>query len=354
MITKQEFGILESTGEKIFNYTMKNRNGMTVVISEFGGTVVSIRVPDKFGRFSDVAAGYDSLRDYVLADGYLGALVGRTANRIANGKFTLDGKEYSLYCNNGKNSLHGGKVGYSYRIWNVRPVDGDEPKLILTLHSPDGEEGYPGNLDVTVTYTLLSNNALSIHYEAVTDKRTPVCLTNHTYFNLGGYASGLIHDHVLQINADTYLPTDETQIPTGEIRPVDGTVFDFREPKRIGQDIDADDPDLKLAGGYDHCFCFAGGATKAPERRIMVYEPNTGRAMTVYTDQPAVQFYSGNYMDCPEFPQKGGFPRAKQTAFCLETQTLPDTVNRPEFGDITLNPGETYTHNTIYQFSIMQ
>ena len=256
MITKQEFGILESTGEKIFNYTMKNRNGMTVVISEFGGTVVSIRVPDKFGRFSDVAAGYDSLRDYVLADGYLGALVGRTANRIANGKFTLDGKEYSLYCNNGKNSLHGGKVGYSYRIWNVRPVD--------------------------------------------------------------------------------------------------GTVFDFREPKRIGQDIDADDPDLKLAGGYDHCFCFAGGATKAPERRIMVYEPNTGRAMTVYTDQPAVQFYSGNYMDCPEFPQKGGFPRAKQTAFCLETQTLPDTVNRPEFGDITLNPGETYTHNTIYQFSIMQ
>ena len=354
MITKQEFGVLETTGQRIDNYTLKNRNGMTVTISEFGGAVVSIRVPDKFGRFSDVAAGYDSLRDYVLADGYLGALVGRTANRIANGKFTLDGKEYSLYCNNGKNSLHGGKVGYSYRVWNVRPVDGEEPKLILTLHSPDGEEGYPGNLDVTVTYTLLSNNALSIHYEAVTDKRTPVGLTNHTYFNLGGYASGSIYDHVLQINADTYLPTDETQIPTGEFRPVDGTVFDFREPKRIGQDIDADDPDLKLAGGYDHCFCFAGGAAKAPERRIMVYEPNTGRAMTVYTDQPAVQFYSGNYMDCPEFPQKGGFPRAKQTAFCLETQSLPDSVNHPNFGNVILNPGETYTHNVIYQFSVMQ
>ncbi len=354
MITKQEFGTLETTGEKIFNYTLKNRNGMSVTISEFGGAVVSIRVPDKFGRFADVAGGYDSLRDYVLADGYLGALVGRTANRIANGKFTLDGKEYTLYCNNGKNSLHGGKVGYSYRVWNVRPVEGEEPKLVLTLHSPDGEEGYPGNLDVTVTYALLSNNALSIHYEAVTDKRTPVCLTNHTYFNLGGYASGPIYDHVLQINADTFLPTDETQIPTGVFHPVEGTPFDFREPKRIGQDINADDPDLKLAGGYDHCYCFTGGATKAPECRIMVYEPNTGRTMTVYTDQPAVQFYSGNYMDCPEFPQKGGFPRAKQTAFCLEAQTLPDSVNHPEFGDTILNPGETYTQTTIYQFSIMQ
>lgn len=354
MITKQEFGVLETTGEKIFNYTMKNRNGMTVVISEFGGTVVSIRVPDKFGRFADVATGYDSLRDYVLTDTYFGSLVGRTVNRICDGKFTLDGKEYTLFRNCGKNSLHGGKIGYSYRVWNVRPIDGDEPKLVLTLHSPDGEEGYPGNLDVTVTYALLSNNALSIHYEAVTDKRTPVALTNHTYFNLGGYASGKIYDHVLQMSADTFLPTDESQIPTGEIRSVEGTPFDFREPKRIGQDINANDPDLKIGEGYDHCFCFTGGATKTPERRIMVYEPNTGRVLNVLTDQPAVQFYSGNFMEKPDFPQKGGLPSKKQTAFCLEAQTLPDTVNRPEFGDITLNPGETYTQTTIYQFSIMQ
>ena len=354
MITKHEFGTLETTGQKIYNYTMKNRSGMTVTITEYGGAVVEIRVPDKYGRHTDVVGGYDSLRDYVLADGYLGALVGRTGNRIANGTFKLDGKTYHLYLNNGKNSLHGGKVGYSYRVWNAKPVDGDEPKLVLTLHSPDGEEGYPGNLDVTVTYALLSNNALSIHYEATTDQRTPVSLTNHTYFNLGGYASGTIYDHVMQIEADTYLPTDEGQIPTGELRPVAGTPFDFREPKTIGRDLFTDDPDLKLAGGYDHCFNFTGGATKAPERRIMVYEPNSGRVLTVFTDQPCVQFYSGNYLGGTEFPMKGGFPRQKQTAFCLETQTMPDSVNHPNFTNTILNPGETYTHTVIYQFSVKQ
>lgn len=354
MITKHEFGTLETTGQKIYNYTMKNRSGMAVTISEFGGAVVEICVPDKFGRNTDVVGGYDSLRDYVLADGYLGALVGRTANRIADGVFTLDGKTYHLYCNNGKNSLHGGKIGYSYRVWTVKPEDGEEPKLILTLHSPDGEEGYPGNVDVTVTYALLSNNALSIRYEATTDKRTPIGLTNHTYFNLGGFASGKIYDHVMQIDADTYLPTDESQIPTGELKSVEGTPFDFREPKTIGRDINADDADLKLAGGYDHCFNFIGGATKAPERRIMVWEPNSGRVLTVFTDQPAVQFYSGNYLDSAEFPMKGGCPRRKQTAFCLETQTMPDSINHPNFNDTILNPGEVYTHTVIYQFSVKQ
>lgn len=354
MITKHEFGTLDNAGQKIYNYTMKNRNGMTVTVSEFGGAIVEIRVPDKFGRDTDVVGGYDSLRDYVLADGYLGALVGRVANRIAGGTFILDGETYRLFRNNGKNSLHGGKVGWSHRVWAVKPEDGEEPKLTLTLHSPDGDEGYPGNMDVTVTYELLSNNALSIRYDATTDKRTPVNLTNHTYFNLGGYASGSIRDHVLQIEADTYLPTDADLIPTGEIRSVAGTPFDFREPKTIGRDMDADNADLKTAGGYDQCFNFTGGATKAPERRIIVYEPNSGRVLTVFTDQPCVQFYSGNFLDSAEFPMKGGLPRRKQTAFCLETQAMPDSVNHPNFTNTILNPNETYTHTVIYRFSVQQ
>ena len=244
MITKHYFGTLDD-GSEVYCYTMKNRTGMTVTVCEYGGAVTEIRVPDKYGRSSDVVEGYDSLRDYVLGDGYLGALVGRVGNRIANGKFTLDGETYTLYRNNGKNSLHGGKVGFSHRLWNVRPVDGEEPKLILTLHSPDGEEGYPGNVDVTVTYALLSGNALSIRYDATSDRRTPLNLTNHTYFNLGGYASGKIFDHVVQMEADRYLPTDAELIPTGEIRSVKNTPFDFREPKAIGQDFHADCEDLE-------------------------------------------------------------------------------------------------------------
>ena len=354
MITRHEFGILEPDGRKIHNYTMKNANGMRVTISEFGGAITEIKVPDRFGRLTNVACGYDSLRDYVLADGYVGALVGRTANRIAKGRFKLDGKEYKLYCNDGRNSLHGGKVGFSHRIWTVKPEDGEEPKLILTLHADDGEEGYPGNLDVTVTYALLAGNALSIHYEATTDKRTPVGMTNHVYLNLGGYASGPIYDHVLQIEADTYLPTDKELIPTGEFRSVSGTPFDFREPKAIGRDIGSDNEDLVTAGGYDHCFNFTGGAAKEPVLRIMAYEPNSGRMLKVFTDQPAVQFYSGNFLGGTEYPFQGGYPRMRQHAFCLETQSLPDSVNHPNFPNTVLNPGDTYRHTVIYQFSVKQ
>lgn len=353
MITKRYFGTIDK-GQEVYCYTMKNAAGMTVTICEFGGAIVEVRVPDKYGRHTDVVAGYDSLRDYVLASGYLGALIGRTGNRIARGKFTLDGESYSLYINNGVNSLHGGKVGYSHRVWTVKPVDGEEPKLILTLHSPDGEEGYPGNLDVTVTYSLLNNNALSIRYEAVTDRRTPVNLTNHVYFNLGGYASGKIFDHVMQMDADAYLPTDSTLIPTGEIRSVAGTPFDFREPKTIGRDFGEENEDLKIAGGYDHCFCFAGGETKEPVERIEVYEPNSGRIMKVFTNQPCVQFYSGNFLGDPDFPFKGGCPQSQQAAFCLETQKMPDSVNHKNFTNVILEPGETYEHTTIYQFAVKQ
>ncbi len=351
MITKHFFGTLDG-GKEVYSYQMKNANGMTVRICEFGGAIMEIRVPDRWGRMSDVVGGFDSLRDYVLADGYIGALIGRVGNRICDGRYTLDGKEYTAFCNNGKNSLHGGKVGYSHRVWSVKPVDGDEPKLILTLESPDGEEGYPGTLKITVTYALLSSNALSIHYEAVTDKKTIINLTNHAYFNLGGYASGKIFDHVLQIDADRYLPTDETLIPTGELRSVEGTPFDFREPKAIGRDFDMDHTDIKLAGGFDHCFCFAGGETKEPVLRVQVYEPNSGRMMSVYTNQPAVQFYSGNFVADPEFPLKGGYPQNKQSLFCLETQKMPDAINHEGFDNIVLNPGEVYEHTTIYQFSV--
>lgn len=351
MITKTFFGTLDA-GQEVYYYTMKNASGMSVKICEFGGAIMELRTPDKFGRFADVVGGFDSLRDYVLSPGYIGALIGRTGNRIAKGRYQIDGKEYSAYCNNGNNSLHGGKVGYSHRIWDVKPVDGEEPKLILTLHSPDGEEGYPGNVDITVTYALLASNALSIHYEATTDQKTVLNLTNHAYFNLGGYASGKIFDHILQIDADSYIVTDDELIPTGELRSVEGTPFDFREPKLIGRDFFADDQDLKIAGGYDHCFNFTGGETKEPVLRVEAYEQNTGRIMQVYTNQPCVQFYSGNFLDNPEYPLKGGYPQNKQAAFCLETQKMNDAPNHPNFTDITLNPGEKYDYTTIYKFSV--
>lgn len=351
MITKHLFGTLDG-GTDVYTYTMKNKNGMSVRVSEFGGALVEVCVPDRWGRMTDVIGGYDSLRDYVLGDGYQGALIGRVGNRIAKGKFTLDGKEYSLFINNGVNSLHGGKVGFSHKIWSVKAVDGDEPKLILKLTSPDGEEGYPGTLNVTVTYALLASNALSIHYEAETDQKTIVNLTNHTYFNLGGYASGKVFDHVLQMDADHYLPTDETLIPTGELRSVEGTPFDFREPKTIGRDFDMENEDIKIAGGYDHCICFTGGETKEPVLRAQVYEPNSGRMMQVYTNQPCVQFYSGNFLSNADHPFKGGYPQNKQALFCLETQKMPDAINKPHFTSVVLTPEEKYDYTTIYQFSV--
>lgn len=350
MITKHYFGTMDD-GRDVYNYLLKNEAGMTVRICEFGGAIVEICVPDRLGRMTDVVAGYDSLRDYVLAPGYLGALVGRVCNRIAKGKFELDGKEYQIYQNNNGNSLHGGKVGYSHKIWSVKAEDGEEPRLVLNLVSQDGDENYPGTLNVTVTYTLTRSNALSIHYEATTDKKTVVNLTNHAYFNLGGFSSGKIFDHVLQMDADRYVPTDENLIPTGEIRSVEGTPFDFREPKTIGQDFDLEYPDMKLAGGYDHCICFTGGETKTPVLRIEAYEPNSGRLMQVYTNQPAVQFYTGNFMWEIEAPLKGGCPASVQAAFCLETQKMPDAINHSNFDDVVLNPGEKYDYTTIYQFS---
>lgn len=340
-------------GKEVFSYLLKNAEGTSVRILDFGGTVQELKVKDRFGRMTDVVSGYDSIADYVKSTAYYGALIGRYGNRIDKGQFTLDGKTYSVSINNGENSLHGGKVGFSHRVWDAVPKDGDEPTLVLSLISPDGEEGFPGTLRVEVTYTLTRDNALSVSYEATTDKKTIVNLTNHTYFNLGGYASGSILDHVLRIDADRYLRTREGLIPTGEIVPVDGTPFNFRTAKPIGRDLDENHPDVKVAGGYDHCFCFTGGASEEPVLRAELYDPKSGRNLEVFTDQPCIQLYIGNFMaEQPELPQKGGFPATKRTALALETQKMPDSPNHPNFTDTTLNPGEVYKHRCVYRFSV--
>lgn len=341
-IERTLFGRLDD-GREVYAYTLKNSNGVSVKILNYGGTIVEFRVPDRSGCFSDVVGGYDCLESYVGGDGYQGALIGRFGNRIDRGKFTLDNVEYSLFNNNDGNHLHGGQCGFDSKIWDVICVDAPDPTLELHLVSPDGEEGYPGTLDVIVTYTLNSDNGLVIHYQATTDRTTILNLTNHSYFNVGGYASGSIFDYEMFIDADTYLPVDDRLIPTGEIRSVNGTPFDFTSPKRIGKDIDK-------VGGYDHCFNFVGGESKEPVRRCEVYDSVTGRGMTVYTNQPCVQFYTGNFLNNEKYPFKGGYKQVPQTLFCLETQHMPDSINHDNFTNCILQPGEKYDYITEYRF----
>lgn len=349
MITKQLFGEINS--QQIYKFTLTNNNGMSVVLSNFGATIISINTPDKNGKITDVIGGYDTLESYIEADGYQGAIIGRVGNRICEGKFTLDGIDYSLYINNGPNHLHGGKIGYDKRVWNVLSTnDSDEPSIKFFLLSKDGEEGYPGNLSITITYSLSNEGALSIRYEATTDTKTIINLTNHTYFNLGGCDSGKIHDHILWLDADTYLPTDDSLIPTGEIRSVEGTPFDFRLPKKIGRDINLQNNDLVIAGGYDHCLNFAGGETDFPKLRAKVIHEASGRIMEMYTNQPCVQFYSGNFLGNEKYPFKNNCAQNKQIAFCLETQHMPDAINHDNFTSVILNPEEKYDYTTIYKF----
>ncbi len=350
-IQKEHFGVL-ANGKNVYAYTLVNQAGMQVKILNYGGTLVQINVPDRNGRFKDVIGGYDSLDSYVRADGYQGALIGRFGNRIAKGCFHLDGKEYRLFLNNGANHLHGGEYGFNTKLWEVTEQDGDEPSLSLHVLSPDGEEGYPGNLDVTVTYTLTAKNGLMIRYLATTDKATPINLTNHAYFNLGGYDSGSVHTHELWMDADRYLPTDGTLIPTGEIRSVTGTPFDFQVAKTVGADIHSDCEDLKLAGGYDHCLIFVDRETNSVVKRAELYDPKSGRLMEMFTNQPCVQLYSGNFLNSVEFPFKGGYAQTPQTLLCLETQHMPDSINHDNFTDCVLRPGEIYDYTTEYRFSV--
>ena len=350
-IKKKLFGTMPD-GREVHSYTLRNANGMKVKILTYGGAIAQIKVPDRNGCFSDVVGGYDCLDSYVRGDGYQGALIGRWGNRIAKGKFTLEGKDYSLFINNGPNHLHGGEFGFNAKIWDAEAKDGDEPELKLHILSPDGDEGYPGNLDLTVTYKLNAENGLSIRYEATTDKVTLLNLTNHCYFNIAGYASGSVHPLELWVDADSYLPTDSDLIPTGEIRSVEGTPFDFRIPKAVGRDINADNEDLIIAGGYDHCLNFVGGETEAPVKRAELYDPRSGRVMAVYTNQPCVQLYSGNFLTNDEFPFKGGYKQSKQTLMCLETQHMPDSINHDNFTNCILKPGEKYDYTTEYRFSV--
>jgi len=349
-IDKKSFGKTPD-GKEAFLYTLKNKNGMEVEITNFGGCVVSIKVPDKSGKFADVALGFDSVADYAKPDPYFGALIGRYGNRIAGGKFTLDGKTYQIPQNDGPNSLHGGKVGFDKRFWDAKDsTDASGQHLHLHYLSPDGEQGFPGNLNVDVTYTLNDKNELSIAYTATTDKNTVLNLTNHTYFNLKGEGSGQIVDHQIMIAADRFTPVDATLIPTGELKSVAGTPFDLRKLTLISAHIDDNNEQLKLGLGYDHNFVLNSGGKMAMAAKVV--EPASGRVLEVLTDQPGVQFYTGNHLDGTA---KGkGHVYKFRDGFCLETQHFPDSPNHPNFPSTELKPGETFKSTTIYRFSVQK
>ena len=334
-------------GEPVEIFTLRNANGMTARITNYGGNVVSLTAPDREGRFEDITLGFDSLAPYTSVYSRFGAIIGRYGNRIAKGRFTLDGQEYTLAVNNGNNHIHGGLRGFDKRVWNAELLDaaGDEPALRLTYRSPDGEEGYPGTLDVTVVYRLTNDNELRIEYEAVTDKPTPLNLTNHTWFDLSaGRAENVLHQEVM-IDADRYVPVDDEQIPTGELRPVEGTPFDFRSPKPIAEDID------EVPGGYDHTFVLNRDAEGALARAAVVRDSLSGRTLVMETTEPGVQFYTGNGLD-GSITGKGGRVYNRHAGLCLEAQHFPDSPNQPDFPDTVLRPGETYRQTTIYRFGV--
>ena len=339
-----------ANGEMIGLYRIENKTGASVTIGSLGGTIMSVVVPDRDGNMTDVVLGYRHISGYQQATTFMGALIGRCGNRIADGKIVVDGKEYQLAQNNlGTNHLHGGTCGFDKQIWEVQ-VEGDALKLHLT--SPDLEENYPGNLEVDVTYTFDDENCLTITYDAVSDRDTVCNLTNHVYFNLAGHDSGSVEDQFVKLYADAYLPVNEKLIPTGELRPVAGTPFDFREAKRIGQDISREDEQLKLGGGYDHNFVL-----NQPEGETMwdvaeAYSEKTGISLRCRTTQPGVQFYTGNNIKPGQPPMKDGADYRKRHGFCLETQNFPDAIHHENFPDAILRAGETYHHVTTYQFGL--
>ena len=337
-------------------YVLRNSAGMEVCFTNFGGRIVSIMVPDKEGNMTDVCLGHDNIADYVKygAEGCnFGALIGRYGNRIAKGQFTLDGENYQLPINNGPNSLHGGgPIAFHNRIWQANPID--EQNLEFSTTSPDGEDGYPGNIDVKVTYTLTDDNALQIMYTATTDKATVLNLTNHCYFNLSGDPSKDCLDEVLQLDADQFTAVDPDVAVTGEVLSVEGTPFDFRTPTAIGERIDDETSEQIVNGhGYDHNWILngAGEVTSTPRSFGTLYDPNSGIQMEMFTDQPGVQFYAGNFLD-GSFVGKKGVKYPRRSAFCFETQHYPDSPNHPEWPSTTLRPGEVYLTYTIYKFTV--
>src|SRR5438105_6451555 len=340
-------------GEAVSVYTLKNAHGIELRVLDYGGIIVSLRVPDRNGRLDDVVLGFDSLGDYERGSPYFGALIGRYGNRIARGRFTLDGRTYTLATNNGPNHLHGGARGFDKVVWAAAPFErGDSVGLVLNYTSPAGEEGYPGTLRATVTYTLTNANQLIFDYHATTDRATPVNLTQHSYFNLAGDGKGDILGHVVTLNADRFTPVDSTLIPTGELKSVAGTPFDFRTRTPIGARIDQDDVQLRYGPGYDHNFVLnKAGDAHDPTFAARVYEPASGRVMEIYTTEPGLQFYSGNFLD-GTLHGKGGVVYRRRYGFAMETQHYPDSPNKPTFPSTTLRPGESYHSRTIYKFGV--
>lgn len=344
-VQRSSFGKL-SDGRRVELYTLTNANGLKAKIMTYGATLTELHVPDRNGRMGDVTLGFDNLAQYEKGHPYFGSSVGRVANRIAKGRFTLDGKEYTLATNNGPNHLHGGLKGFDKAVWKAQTVNSaDGPAVRFSYTSPDGEEGYPGTVKVSVVYTLTNQNALRIEFSATTDRATPLNLTNHAYFNLAG--KGSVLEHELMLAARFYTPVDETLIPTGEIRSVTGTPLDFTLPRAIGERIEQTGGDPT---GYDHNFVLnSGGRSYALGARV--YEPTSGRVMEMYTDQPGVQLYTGNFLD-GSLTGKGGIVYQKHAGFCLETQIFPDAINQPHFPSPVLRPGQTYRHKTEYVFSV--
>lgn len=340
----------ECNGKATALYTLTNANGMEVCVTNFGGRLVSVMVPDRDGKMTDVILGFDNIVDYMTKPSDFGASIGRYANRIGGAAFELDGQTVTLDKNDGDNCLHGGAEGWQYQVYDAELI---EPQTLkLTLVDPDGHMGFPGTVTAVVTYTLTDDNAIDISYSGTTDKPTVLSMTNHAYFNLSGNHAAEGTDQILYVNADKFTPADEKLIPTGEMRPVEGTPFDFRTPKAIGQDINADYDQLVLGNGYDHNWVLNTGGDIS-KLALSVYSPATGILLEEYTDQPGVQVYTGNFLT-GEVAGKHGVKYPKRASVCIETQLFPDSPNKPEWPSATLRPGETYTHRCIYKFSVAE
>jgi aldose 1-epimerase len=339
----------ELDGKTVELFTLKNANGVVAQITNYGGRIINLWTPDKNGDFADIVVGYETLAEYLKSNEiYYGTLIGRYGNRIAKGHFTLNDSVYTLATNNKVNHLHGGVKGFNNVVWDAKKIDGQI--LELTYLSPDGEEGYPGNLKVKVVYTLTSDNELKVEYWATTDKPTPVNLTQHSFFNLKGAGNGEVNDHIMQILADSYIPVDSTLIPFGEIAPVEGTPFDFRKPVAIGARINEDNIQLKYGGGYDHNWVLNKAETGL-NYAAKVVEPASGRTLEVFTNEPGIQFYGGNFMNGKD-SGKGGKVFAYRGALALETQHFPDSPNQPTFPSTILNPGKEYYSICVYKFGV--
>jgi aldose 1-epimerase len=351
MVQKEEFqGTYKDQQTDLI--TIKNRHGLVMQVTNYGGKIVTLFVPDREGNMGDIVFGYSNIREYLDGNRSFGAIVGRYANRIAGGKFTLDNNEYHLPLNEGgKNTLHGGDSGFSDAVWTAEQIDTDEGEAVrLTYLSPDGDQGFPGNLQVEVIYTLTDENELIVDYRAETDKPTVLNLSQHSYFNLAGHGAGSILDHELVINADYFTPVNGDLIPTGELRPVKDTPFDFRTPHMIGERIENENEQLKIGRGYDHNFILNKDLPGELSFAVSAYDSSTGRFMEIYTTHPAVQFYTGNFLDGSAIG-KAYVAYKFRTGFCLETQYYPDSPNHPGFPSTVLRPGEEYKHRTVFKFS---